>query len=585
MISEIKDILSLSGERGKRMLLLVPVMLLASLLEMAGLAMVVSICSFLVNGGWAAESPLAVCFRVLFHTDDGKTMMIWTLAMMIGLYVFKLGYLSWESYIIAKFVRITRSEMSAALCRRIVRCPYSFFALHTTAEIQNLLGQDMLQFSLAMNACMQMAMEMLVVLGMGLYLLLLDPLMTAFVAAGIAVLLAVSRLILDRPTRRASMRQREANRKRWKWLHHITEGIKDIKVGRQEAFFEEHFADASAEYARSDYLRQFWTKLPGLCIETIMVLAVLAYLIFLVQNEKYLTDYFPGLTALAWTAIRFLPACNRINASLTQLNYARPSVDAIRAAMEKTAPEEGGSDGPQEEVGICRDIVLRQVTYAYDGSPEPVLRDVDVEIPAASAGIIGPSGAGKTTLLDILLGLLPPKQGEVLVDGVPIGRCRESYLKKVAYVPQNIFLLDDTIRSNVAMGEEPDQIDDARVWTALEQAALGRKVRGLPDGLDTQIGERGIRLSGGERQRLGLARAMYRDPAVIVFDEATSSLDLETEAAVLQSIFRLQGKKTLIIVSHRLSAIEHCSVIYRVHDGTVQRDSGIFHGEFTGESE
>lgn len=573
MISTIKDILSLVGKRRKRMLLLTPVMLLASLLEMAGLAMVVSVCSFLAREGWVGENPLALWFRGFFHIQSERTMIVLIFALMIALYVFKLGYLSWESYVIAKFVRTTRSEVANALCRRIIRCPYAFFPLHTTSELQNLLGQDTLQFSLGMNACMQIAKEGLVAAGMGTCLLLIDPIMTAFVLAGIVVFLAVTRLILDRPMRRASVRQREANRKRWKWLHHITDGIKDIKIGRHEAFFETNFADANAECARSDYLKQFWTKLPVLCIETIMVLSVLSYLILLVSGGQDLMDHLPGLAALAWAAIRLLPACNRINTGLTDINYAKPSVDAIRAAMEKTAPEEREADGPREEVGIRQGVALRHVTYAYDGGKGPVLQDVDMEIPAgASVGVVGPSGAGKTTLLDILLGLLSPQQGEVLVDGVPMGRCYESFLEKVAYVPQNTFLLDDTVRSNVAMGESPEQIDDARVWAALEQAALAQTVRGLPNGLDTQIGERGVRLSGGERQRLGLARAMYQDPALIVFDEATSSLDLDTEAAVLRSVFQLKGKKTLVIVSHRPSAIEYCDAVYRVDNGRVWRE-------------
>ncbi len=570
----LKDIFSLIGpKRRNQMLALIPAMLLASLLEIAGLTMVVSVCAALADSAWVGGNPVMVWLRGALHIGSETSMTTVILLALIALYAFKLFYLAWENYMVARFVRITRHEVSCRLCQRIVHSPYPFFTRHSTAELQNLLGQDTTQFTNGLNAYMQIFMEALVVLGMGICLMLIDPAMTLCLTAGIASLTVLIRVILMRPIRSASQRQRDANRRRWKWLHHIVGGIKDIKTGRHEDYFAGHFAEASEECARSDYLRQFWTKLPTLFIESVMVLTVLLYILFFVRAGKQLLDHLPSLSALAWTAVRLLPACSRINTSLTAINYSKPSVEAICRMMEETSAQEAGARSPQTDVAIREGIALRRVSYCYEGRPDPVLWDVDMEIAAGtSVGVIGPSGAGKTTLLDVLLGLLVPERGEVLIDGIPIDQCAESYLQRVAYVPQDTFLLDDTIRSNVALGEEPGETDDGRVWAALEQADLAQMVRRLPEGLDTYVGERGIRLSGGERQRLGLARAMYQDPALIVFDEATSSLDLETEAAVLRSIFRLQRKKTLIIVSHRLSAIEHCDVVYRVQDGTVRRE-------------
>ncbi len=625
----IRTIIALIGpKRRNQMLALIPAMLLASLLEMAGLTMVVSVCASLADSAWLGENPIALWLRGALRIQSEETLAEALLFALIVLYALKLPYMAWESYITAKFARTMRHEVSVRLCGRIVRSPYSYFIRHSTAELQNLLGQDMFQFSAGLGACMQILMESLVALGMGICLLLIDPVMTLFLALGIVFLTLVIRVILIRPIREASQVQRDANRRYWKWLHHMVDGIKDIKTGRHEAFYELRFTEASAEYTRSDYLRQFWVKLPTLCMESIIVMTVLLYLFFFVQSGKHLIDYLPGLSALAWTAVRLLPAINRINASLTQMSYARASVEAICRAMEETAPREEAAPrkgavcrvmegtvpkegaacravektAPREgaacrvmketvlkkqtaccvmeeppagrtETDISGSIVLDHVSYAYDSEEGTVLRDVEMEIPVGtSVGIIGPSGAGKTTLLDILLGLLVPDEGEVLIGGVPIARYYNGMLSKIAYVPQTTFLLDDTIRSNVAMGFERDQIRDDRVWDALEKAALADKVKTLPHGLDTQIGERGIRLSGGERQRLGLARAIYRNPALIVFDEATSALDLKTESAVMDSINRLKGQKTLVIVSHRTSAITGCDRIYRVEGGTVHRE-------------
>lgn len=573
----IKEIFTLIGtKRRTRMFLLLPAMILASLLEMAGLAMVVSICSVIVSDDVVDEKIPIQWLQRAFHISSEDGTIITVLVLLIVLYVFKLVYLAWENYAVAKFVRMTRNEMTTVLYGRIIRSPYSFFLRHTTAEIQNMLGQDMFQLSSALNACMQTIMETLVVIGMGIFLLMLNPIMTAFTAGSIVVLLVITRVFLNRPIRSASMRQREASRNRLKWLHYTAEGIKDIKTSRREAFFETHFAYADAEFAQSDYLKQFWTKLPSLCIEAVMVISVLLYLLFFVQSGETLTGSLPGLTALAWTAVRLLPACSRINTSLTQIGYAKPSVEAIRCAMEETAPANRGVEfASQTEVDISKGIVLRHVSFSYESRTDDVVKDVGLEIPAGCAvGIVGISGAGKTTLLNLLLGLLTPTDGTVEIDGIPLEKCRESYWKRLAYVPQTTFLLDDTIRNNVAMGIEQNGIDDAQVWAALEKAALADTVRALPHGLDTQIGERGVTLSGGERQRLGLARAMYPNPSVIVFDEATSALDSETEAEVLKSIGRLKGEKTLVIVSHRLSALSVCDHIYRVSDGSVYRVNG-----------
>ena len=241
----LKDILSLIGpKRRNQMLALIPLMLLASLLEIAGLTMVVSVCAALADSAWVGENPVMVWLRAALHIGSEASLVTVILLALIALYAFKLLYLAWENYMVAKFVRTTRHEMSTRLCQRIVHSPYPFFTRHSTAELQNLLGQDTLQFSSGLNAYMQIFMEALVVLGMGVCLLLIDPAMTLFLTAGIASLTVLIRVILMRPIRSASQRQRDANRRRWKWLHHIVGGIKDIKTGRHEDYFAGHFAEA-----------------------------------------------------------------------------------------------------------------------------------------------------------------------------------------------------------------------------------------------------------------------------------------------------------------------------------------------------
>ena len=229
-----------------------------------------------------------------------------------------------------------------------------------------------------------------------------------------------------------------------------------------------------------------------------------------------------------------------------------------------------------EKLPVTREIALKNITYKYPNSQTYVLDHANMTIPVGkSVGIVGTSGAGKTTIVDVMLGLLKAEKGEILADGVEVRDHYQSWLKNIGYIPQTIFMIDSTIRKNVAFGYPDDQINDDKVWQALKEAQLDEYVRGLPEGLDTKIGERGIRLSGGQRQRIGIARALFEDPEVLVLDEATSALDNETEAAIMDSINRLHGRKTLIIIAHRLQTIEKCDIVYRVRGGQVVTDRAL----------
>ena len=229
------------------------------------------------------------------------------------------------------------------------------------------------------------------------------------------------------------------------------------------------------------------------------------------------------------------------------------------------------SDVPKLE--LKENISFDGITYSYPGSDVKILDKADLTIPIGSSiGIVGTTGAGKSTLVDILLGLLKPSEGVIRADGADIRDNYRSFLRNVGYIPQMIFMLDDTIRNNVAFGIAPEEQDENRIWEALREAALDDFVRSLPEGLDTSIGERGIRISGGQRQRIGIARALYGDPEVLILDEATSALDNETESLIMESIGRFMGRKTLVIIAHRLQTIEKCDMVFRVGDGRITRE-------------
>ena len=289
----------------------------------------------------------------------------------------------------------------------------------------------------------------------------------------------------------------------------------------------------------------------------------------------------PQLGTFALAAMRLLPSANRINNYLTSISYFEPffmnvsdnlqeEINDASVVYDETAYTQKKE---VEKLPVEKEILLKDIVYRYPNTETYIFDHAEMLIPIDSAvGIVGTTGSGKTTIVDIMLGLLRIEQGQILADGVEVREHYEGWLKNIGYIPQTIFMIDDSIRKNVAFGVPEEEIDDEKVWHALKEAQLDEFVRSLPEGLNTKIGERGIRISGGQRQRIGIARALFEDPEVLVMDEATSALDNETEAAIMDSINRLHGRKTLVIIAHRLQTIEKCDMVYRVEHGKITRE-------------
>ena len=284
----------------------------------------------------------------------------------------------------------------------------------------------------------------------------------------------------------------------------------------------------------------------------------------------------PQLTAFGLAAMRIMPSANRINTYITEVAYNQYSLDYLYENLTESMKSDKAMRAERAAIAgpalhLEDKIELKDITFAYPDSDKHIFTKANMVIPKGkSVGIMGPSGAGKSTVVDILLGLLHVQSGEILCDGASIFSNYDSWLSQIGYIPQSIYLVDETIRENIALGMDEDAIDEDRIWEVMEEAQLADFVRSLPDGLDTTIGDRGVRLSGGQRQRIGIARALYHNPEILVFDEATSALDNETEAAVMEAINGFHGKKTMVIIAHRLNTIADCDIIYEVSDEQVR---------------
>ena len=333
----------------------------------------------------------------------------------------------------------------------------------------------------------------------------------------------------------------------------------------RESYFVNKFKDVSFSTVEHKARMQSLRQLPKLFIESLCFSGAFIVISGTILAGVDLQMLLPQLGVFVVAAFKLLPAISRIVNTVIQIIRQAPSIGLVYETLferdEMFIPQPGE---PQTEI-ISRDIHVSNITFAYPGKKWPVLREVSFVIPKnKSVAFIGESGAGKSTLVDIILGILAPQQGVVTYNGQSIHHRFGKWAKHIGYVPQVIYLLDETILENVAFGEDADKIDEDKVWRALEQAQLKDFVMEMPGKLQSRIGDRGVRISGGQRQRIGIARALYNDPPILVMDEATSSLDVETENAVMEAIKGFKGRKTMIIVAHRLSTIEHCDIVYRV---------------------
>jgi ABC-type multidrug transport system fused ATPase/permease subunit len=361
---------------------------------------------------------------------------------------------------------------------------------------------------------------------------------------------------------------------RLRMIKSVNEGLGAIKITKtlgRESYFLSEFKRQAYRSAKAQQFRQVMLDVPRLYLETAAMIGLLVVAAILISQQRPIGSIIPTLSLLAVAVVRMIPSFNRITSSITTLRYGRFSLDVVFADLvEDGRPAVEPSHDSGADIAFERELQLAGIQYSYPGSAGPALRDVTIRVSRGEAvGIVGPTGCGKTTVVDVVLGLLTPDEGEVLVDGQSIRGAESRWRRHIGYVPQDVYLLDDTIRRNIAFGLPDDMIDANAVTRAVNASQISGLISSLPAGLDTVVGERGVRLSGGQRQRIGIARALYDNPAIVILDEATSSLDHETERYVMEAIDRLRGERTLMIIAHRISTVRACDRLFLLTDGRV----------------
>lgn len=570
----------LDRQQKRKMMLLVFLMLIGAVLETLGVSMVMPVMNVVLEEDAIAKHDYLQVICRIFGVDNSGDL---TMLVMVGLvlvFVTKNIFLFFQQKVQLKFVYTNQFATSRRMMINFMQRPYEYYLNADTAVIQRSITSDVNNMYGLILALLQLISEGIVFVCLAAASLVADVWMSLTVTALLVVALLVIKCILKPIMRKAGEENQEFYSGLYKWIDQSVMGIKEIKIARKEGYFINEYSKCGAGYVSAVQRYNLYNATPRLLIETLAIAGMILYLMIQLLQGTAAVDIVPQLGVLAVAAMRLIPCANRINNHLTSISYFEPFFMGVSDNLQEEIRDENVDYNAEtyqkkidvEKLDVRKEIVLQDITYRYPNSQTLIFDHADMMIPVGkSVGIVGTSGAGKTTIVDILLGLLQLETGSILADGVEVREHYASWLKNIGYIPQTIFMIDSTIRRNVAFGYADEDIDDDKVWEALREAQLDEFVKGLPEGLDTSIGERGIRISGGQRQRIGIARALFEDPEVLVLDEATSALDNETEAAIMDSINRLHGRKTLIIIAHRLQTIEKCDMVYRVEDGKAQR--------------
>ena len=575
MVDILKKISYMFDRKQKRgMILLLIAIFVGALLELAGVSLIMPLIQLISKPDIVKSNFLLSLAYNGLHMTSMSDFFVFLVIVIIAVYFVKNIYLIAMYYFQYSFIYNNQLKIEGRLIDCYLKKPYTYHLNHNSSNmIRNIMLDCERLFQLILTV-MNVTSEVMLSVLLIIYLLASDPLMTVTIAILLVLCMGIYQLLTKKRVNRYGQINQEYDGKMHQAINQALGAVKDIKILHREKYFVNAFISCGRKKMNALIKTNFFGAVPRYLIETTCVTGIMSVLIFKLKTGTDMNSILPELAAFAIAAFKLLPSVGKISNYINLISFLKPSIDLIYTDIKDTEDmlrvelvDKGEELSNDESV---RSIDIDSVSYIYPGSEEAVLDDVQFSIPLGkSVGLIGPSGAGKSTMADVILGILFPTEGKVMYGKMNVHEYPLCWSEKLAYIPQAIFLADDSIRSNVAFGIEKDSINENRVWEALDEAQLSDFVKSLPDGLDTEVGERGVRLSGGQRQRIGIARALYGNPEILVLDEATSALDNDTEKAVMEAIDSLHGRKTLLIIAHRLTTIKNCDMIFRVEAGKV----------------
>lgn len=569
----------LNSKQKMQVMLLLALLFIGTILEMAGLGILIPALGLLITPDIGKQLPALKPYLEMFGNPSQQELVVGGMVVLVFLYLFKsvfLIFLSWQQN---KFTSNLSASLSSQLFKGYLNQPYLFHLERNSAFLIRNVQSDIAQFSNVCQAAITMSLEFSLLGGVALLLIITEP----FGALSVCIFLILSAMFLHRLTRKKLLflgkQKQQLIGFSLRAIQQGFGGIKDIKVlGREEAFYGEF------KKHNDGYYKVMWrigaiNQIPRTYLEFLAVAGLSLLIVIMVLQGYPIEKFIPTIGIFVAASFRMIPSVNRIMAAMQTIRFSYPVIDNLYNEFINLQPDHS-SNLPlhSENIEFNNCIEINNLCFSYPTSSKNAIDQISIIIKKGDCiGLIGQSGSGKSTLVDTILGLLKPNLGKVMVDGKDIAINLKSWQRLIGYVPQTIYLTDDSIKKNIALGLGEHEIDETMLNKALESARLIDFINELPEKENTLIGERGVRISGGQRQRIGIARALYNNPSVLILDEATSALDNQTEREIMEQINKLKRDKTLIIIAHRLSTLEMCNEIIEIEHGKalIKRSSKI----------
>ena len=556
----------------KELVYLTFLLIIGMILEIGGVGILIPALSFLLNTNIENHPSYAKYVKVIFGEISTARIILYGLIGMFIFYLVKLIFLVYSSYRQSKFVNNLSRDLSKELFTGYMQMPYVFHLQRNSSELQRNIQIEILHFGGICLAALSLATEISTILGISVLFLYVEPIGAISVIVFFGFFTYIFNRITNSRIKRWGYQRQEFDGLSNKYLLEGLGGVKQIKLTQREGFFVNKFMGPVIGKGITNTKIQVLGVVPRLYLELLAIGGVSIMVGVFVLQQKPLANLIPIIGIFMAAAFRLIPSINKIINSIQIVSYATPVLKVlteefgiVRKLKSNTAEDSNTFDFESQ-------IIFDHVSYAYPESERKVLDDICFTINKGEfIGIIGTTGSGKSTLIDLLVGLLHPDAGNILIDGKQLNTIVSPWQKLIGYVPQSIYLTDDTLRNNIAFGVQENLIEEEKINKVIVTSQLSDFINNLPEGLDTIVGERGVRLSGGERQRISIARALYHNPSVLILDEATSSLDNFTEKEFMNSVNALQGTKTIIIIAHRLTTVEKCDIVYEFSKGKINK--------------
>lgn len=571
MITTIRQALHLIGrEYRSRWIIVLLLAIVTSLVEIVAAALVYVLIAIVANPSGTVVLPIIGNIRTLFGGIDQSTLLLYLVWMMIVFFLIRAFIAMGCEYVMARVVMNAAARLSVKLTRGYLELPYSFHLQRNSSELIRNAHEAVLDIvNTVFSPLIRLTAEVVVCLGILALLVVISPLGTGLAVVVVGGPTVVLTLIVQPRLRRYGGTAHALHKDTLGCLQQSLQGVRDIKVLGREEYFAGAYGRSMRRLARMLYINTTLYQLPRLVIETSLVWFILIYFGIAVTRGSGNASALSILGLFGYAGLRLQPSLQKIAAGFNSIKFSTVRTEDIYRDLLRVEESSRKSD-LRGSFPFRDQIALKHVHFAYEGADREALVDADLVIKRGEQiGICGPTGGGKSTMVDIIVGLLYPLKGKVEVDGRDIAEDIGGWQKTLGVVPQSVFLIDDTLRKNIAFGIEDTEIDEAAVREAVELAQLDGYIAALPEGLDTVVGERGVRISGGERQRIAIARALYSRPEVLIFDEGTSALDNTTEQELVRALRRLRGTHTILLVAHRLSTVCDADKVVFIKDGKI----------------